>query len=295
MHCVRQESVTTMKVRENSKECLLKSESESSKKMAAKAEKAHTSIPILSLCVLFTQGAKDAHQCVSCSHHKSARTSAHQRDFSFSCAKPTKFSILSTFLRRRKRPTCARDIRFFCRCPHPMGSFIPQDNHVGKRHGPSPWSSAADCPVCKGAGSQSVVRCVSTISGGKQPQGIYIGLQQSWVKLQLCAFILGMPYLSLGVLRVCLGMGLWYSYSSRWWGGGGTSRKFSPLDTIRPFHLFSTRFSNTRRSAERLKSLKNHTDLYSCRIASPAQNGTQPCCRLSPEIPTQSELFKNSK
>ena len=45
------------------------------------------------------------------------------------------------------------------------------------------------CRVLKGAGSQSVVRCVSTISGWWHQQGIYMGLQWSQVKLLSCVYL----------------------------------------------------------------------------------------------------------
>ena len=47
---------------------------------------------------------------------------------------------------------------------------------------------AGKCRVLKGAGSQSVVRCVSTYSGGLAQQGF---LQGSRARPQLLVFILG--------------------------------------------------------------------------------------------------------
>ncbi len=98
-------------------------------------------------------------------------------------------------------------------------------------------NTTAECRVCKDAGSQSFVRFVYNLQWVASARHLYRVAVEPGEVAQLCVFILGMPYLYLGVLSVCLGMGVWYMYSSLVLLSGCT---------FCPPHLFSsvTHFSN---------------------------------------------------
>ncbi len=73
------------------------------------------------------------------------------------------------------------------------------------------------CRVPKGTGSQSVVRCVSTISGWYYQQGNYFGLQQSQAKLLSCVCLSWVHCAFTSVyLSLCLGVGVPCAYWSLW-------------------------------------------------------------------------------
>ncbi len=74
------------------------------------------------------------------------------------------------------------------------------------------------CRVRKGAGRQSAVKCVSTYSGRLvSARHLYSATVEPGKAAQLCVFILGMRYFYLGVLSLCLGMGVPYILVSNMW------------------------------------------------------------------------------
>ena len=91
------------------------------------------------------------------------------------------------------------------------------------------------CRVRKGAGRQSAVKCVSTYSGRLvSARHLYSATVEPGKAAQLCVFILGMRYFYLGVLSLCLGMGVPYILVSNMWHFAFWMRALFHMETFMP-------------------------------------------------------------